>query len=259
MRHVIIGDVHGCIDELKELVEKCVLTQDDKLVFVGDLVDKGPDSLGVLKYVRKLMLKGFNVHVVLGNHEEKHLRWVRNEKRHKETGRKNKMTPNDDILSITPQYDDCDLAMLNMATLFYRHGDLLVTHAGVPPFIETLETNYFFRQLHGKRKNKYGQLLRVRFVDRNGRMIHLGHETDDDSYWADVYDGRFGHVVFGHQAFMDEDPARYDHATGIDLGCAYGGFLCAMVVNDTSKMDDVTFVKVRARKKYSKSRAEKEE
>lgn len=255
-RHIIIGDVHGCSQELQALLDKVGLTKQDTLVFVGDLVDKGPDSIGVLRIVRKLRLQGHNVVYVLGNHEEKHLRWIRNEATAKETGRKNKMTPRPDMTEITAQYDDVDRALLQTAVLFYEGDDFLVVHAGVPANLSELN-NHFFRTLHGKRKKKWGRLLRLRFEDPQGRMVRLGHETDADKYWAEKYDGRFGHVFFGHQAFLQDDPKYYDNATGLDLGCCYGNKLCAAVIDNSDPLADLedrtTFVTVDALEAYSQS------
>lgn len=62
----VIGDVHGCLDELKELVVKCNFEPNiDKLIFVGDLVNKGPYSSEVVKYVRSI-----GAYCVMGNHDE---------------------------------------------------------------------------------------------------------------------------------------------------------------------------------------------
>ena len=66
-RHIIIGDVHGMLDELASLIEKVDPGFDDTIIFVGDLVDKGPDSVGVVEFVRRLA-ESFNVVVVEGNH-----------------------------------------------------------------------------------------------------------------------------------------------------------------------------------------------
>jgi hypothetical protein len=64
-----------------------------------------------------------------------------------------------------------------------------------------------------------------------GAFLGLGEQRDDDPYWAEVYDGRFGHIYFGHNPFLDRDrPARFPHATALDLGCVYGGALAAVVL-----------------------------
>ena len=65
-RIVAISDVHGQLSYLKGLLEKCALRDSDVLVFVGDLLEKGPDSLGTLRYVMDLA-KRREVHAVCGN------------------------------------------------------------------------------------------------------------------------------------------------------------------------------------------------
>jgi len=63
----VVGDVHGCRDTLEQLLEELALTDDDLVVFVGDLVRKGPDSKGVLDVVRERP----NLVSVRGNNEQK--------------------------------------------------------------------------------------------------------------------------------------------------------------------------------------------
>ena len=67
MATYLIGDVHGCFDELIALLEQVAFTPDvDTLWLTGDLVARGPGSLEVLRYVKSL---GDCVKVVLGNHD----------------------------------------------------------------------------------------------------------------------------------------------------------------------------------------------
>src|SRR3954452_8105024 len=67
MARFAIGDIQGCCDELKALLERCKFSADrDQLWFVGDLVNRGPQSLETLRFVRAL---GANATVVLGNHD----------------------------------------------------------------------------------------------------------------------------------------------------------------------------------------------
>ena len=74
-RRFVIGDVHGCSRTLRRLVEKGInLTRDDELYLLGDLIDRGPDSRGVLDFIFELRAKGFSVTSVKGNHEEMCLR-----------------------------------------------------------------------------------------------------------------------------------------------------------------------------------------
>src|SRR5215472_14519065 len=69
-RTLIVGDVHGCARELEALLSRLAFTDGDRLIFVGDLVARGPDALGVLSVVRRTKAV-----FVRGNHEDKLLRW----------------------------------------------------------------------------------------------------------------------------------------------------------------------------------------
>lgn len=71
-RTVIIGDIHGCFDELLELLQEVNLRPDDLLVSVGDLVDRGPAPGEVVRFFRERP----NSVVVMGNHERKHVRGI---------------------------------------------------------------------------------------------------------------------------------------------------------------------------------------
>ncbi|MEW4308536.1 metallophosphoesterase family protein [Rossellomorea marisflavi] len=66
-RVIVIGDIHGELDLLKELVQKVHVQRDDRLLFIGDLCEKGPDSSGVVDYIMELSVKSPNVHVLEGN------------------------------------------------------------------------------------------------------------------------------------------------------------------------------------------------
>jgi len=70
-RRFAIGDIHGCLKTLKALVENEIqLGKDDELFFVGDFIDRGPDSKGVLDYIGSLISDGYKIQSVMGNHEE---------------------------------------------------------------------------------------------------------------------------------------------------------------------------------------------
>lgn len=70
MRHIIIGDIHGCFDELHELLDLAAPTSDDRIIAIGDIVDRGPDSEKVLAFFRDTP----NACSIMGNHERKHIR-----------------------------------------------------------------------------------------------------------------------------------------------------------------------------------------
>ena len=75
-RYIIIGDVHGCPVELQALIRRVEPQSDDTFVFVGDLVDKGPDSPAAVRWIRHFAER-YRVILIEGNHEEKHRRWRR--------------------------------------------------------------------------------------------------------------------------------------------------------------------------------------
>jgi len=76
MNTIVIGDIHGCLDEFQALVEKVALKPEDHVICLGDFMDKGPDPAGCVRFART---HGFQS--VQGNHEDKHLRWRRHEAR----------------------------------------------------------------------------------------------------------------------------------------------------------------------------------
>lgn len=69
MRRFVIPDIHGCFLSLKHLIEQLSLQKDDELYFLGDYINKGPDSKGVMDYIRQLQ-HVYSVICLKGNHEQ---------------------------------------------------------------------------------------------------------------------------------------------------------------------------------------------
>ena len=160
------------------------------------------------------------------------------------------MKKTEELHTITSKLSAADVAYLDAAQLYIKvpEHDALVVHAGVPPSVTFLPPVRDIEAMDRSKADKYKQLLRVRFVKPDGWMVPLGDETDADVYWAEVYDGRFGHVYYGHQPYYpDPAPREFSHATGIDLGCCFGGHLCAAVLTDGGR----EYVTVPARAKYA--------
>lgn len=234
-RTCIFGDVHGMRDLLEELVEKLDLKESDTLVSLGDLVDKGPDSAGTVKYLGQLSREApFKTVLLEANHEDRHIRYQRNLTERPKIARQMaeaaKMLPDLDAA-----LDEEDRAFLKSAHLFLRvpSHNVLCLHAGIPGnfdwFPETVEE---VCALPKKDQQWLRQVLRTRYLDaETGRMLSLGKEKPGDPFWADIYDGRYGHVVFGHQPFF-EGPREFPHATGIDTGAVEGGHLTALVLHE---------------------------
>lgn len=235
-RTIIIGDVHGMLCELRGLLSRCSITQDDHIVFVGDLVDKGPDSAGVVSYVRGLRESGFDIVLVLGNHEHKHARYRAYEARRASTGATNPMTKGlEELAHITAALSEADVAFLDTAVLYHvlPEHNALVVHAGVAPSIDSLPPVEQVASMSRKHRDRYEQMIRVRFVSPRGSMVSLGEENIEagDRWWSEVYDGRFGHIYYGHQPYMEASPHIDVHATGLDLGAVFGGYLVAAVLS----------------------------
>jgi serine/threonine protein phosphatase 1 len=71
MRAIAISDIHGCLKTFRALVEEKVqLTQADTLYLLGDYIDRGPDSKGVIDYILHLQNSGYTVQCLTGNHEQ---------------------------------------------------------------------------------------------------------------------------------------------------------------------------------------------
>ena len=119
-RTVIVGDVHGCAFELEALLDTVSFGSGDRLVFVGDLIARGPDSLGVLDLARRT-----GALIVRGNHEQRLLDWYADPRVplgrvHQQVARA--MRPVDwTLLATSPLYLELP-----------EHG-LVVVHAGVAP------------------------------------------------------------------------------------------------------------------------------
>jgi len=232
-RTAVIGDVHGALGPLEALVERLALGDGDHLVFAGDLLDKGPDSPGVVRYIRQLKAASpFKVILVEGNHEDRHRRYYLNKTRRPAVAF-TMASAAWDLPALDLQLSTDDRAFLAEAVPFVHleRWNVLVVHGGIPGNMVTFpETLAAAGDLKGKARGFFRQVLRTRYLDgKTGKFRSFGTERPGDVFWAEIYDGRFGHVVFGHQPFWD-GPACYPHATGLDTACIHGGALTALVL-----------------------------
>ena len=78
MSRFVVSDIHGCPKTLKALINKISLTRDDKLYFLGDYIDKGTDSAGVIDFILDLKNEGYEIYTLRGNHEENLLDALKN-------------------------------------------------------------------------------------------------------------------------------------------------------------------------------------
>jgi hypothetical protein len=211
-RTIIVGDVHGCRRELEQLLDRVAFSTGDQLVFVGDLVARGPDSLGVLDVVRRT-----GAIVVRGNHEQKLASWkeARTARLRGEDAREVKLGPIHARLAEALRPVDWSLLETSLFWLDLPEHGLRVVHAGVQPGVPIDRT-------------KPSTLMRIRTIGADGRPSRNGPVL-----WGARYTGP-PHVVFGHNAAPGLQLHRW--ATGLDTGCVYGGRLTALVLGDRQRI-----------------------
>lgn len=243
MRTAFIGDVHGCLGELRELLERLQPLPEDRLIFLGDLIDRGPDPIGCLRLVRFLG----NAECIIGNHEEKALRWRRHEARvRSEQGYANPMKPVAPKLAAQWEaLSEEDIAYLAALPATRWAAGFLAVHGGLMPGIPV-------------ERQKVASLIRCRWVDAAGRIVPKPEGTDGpppgSRCWAEVFDGQYN-VVCGH-AVHDLAAPRIDNLAGgfevwsIDTGCVFGGRLTALVI-DSERPAEREIVQVRAKRRYA--------
>lgn len=127
-----IGDIHGCFDSFNELVENHIkLKKNDKLVLLGDYIDRGANSKKVIDYIIDLQEKGFDIVPLTGNHEVMLIETFENEK-NKATWIYNggaetlKSFGIDTVKNIAPKY----LEFFKKLPYYYSYKEFLFVHAG---------------------------------------------------------------------------------------------------------------------------------
>ena len=221
----IIGDVHGCFDELLTLLERLgyeVESHADSdggigypvshpegrnAVFVGDLVDRGPGVVKVLKLVMSMVAEGSAL-CVAGNHESKLARKLQGRNVQVTHGLAESLAQLD---AESPEFREQALAFLDGLISHYvlDDGDLVVAHAGIKSEYQG-RTSARVRDfcLYGEttgEKDEFGLPIRAN--------------------WAAEYRGK-ATVVYGHTAVVE--PVWLNRTINIDTGCVFGGKLTAL-------------------------------
>jgi hypothetical protein len=211
-RTIVVGDVHGCREELEDVLRAAGWRAGDRVALVGDLCAKGPDTQGVLALCRE---RGFLA--VLGNHDAHVLR-IRDEqqgKRGGEDGDGHKAKPEHQqvVDTLTP----LDWRWLEALPLVLALGpeqpgdaDTVVVHAGVVPGVPLSRQD---REC----------LLTLRSIRDDGEPTKKLKGTP----WAALWKGP-ERIVFGHDAVRGLQ--QHPFATGLDTGCVYGGKLTALIL-----------------------------
>ncbi len=82
-------------------------------------------------------------------------------------------------------------------------------------------------KLESLSKRDKEKILRMRYLDENYNYLTYGKEDEKSIFWADVYNGNEGFIIYGHQWFKEIKKSKF--AIGIDTGCVYGNKLTAIV------------------------------
>lgn len=251
-----IGDVQGCYRSLRALLRRIGFAAgNDQLWFVGDLVNRGPDSLQVLRFVKAL---GDDAKVVLGNHDLNLLAVAAGARPH---GRRDTLSP---ILAA----DDCEelLAWLRSRPLFLRDPALNVSmvHAGLLPqwsltgaaelasevegALASADNAAFLHHMYGDTPRRWRDSLdgwdrlrfitnvftRMRYCDQAGRvdLAHTGPPGTQPAMLKPWYAWRRnggGLLLFGHWSALGA--AQIGDVICLDSGCVWGRKITAARVD----------------------------
>ena len=217
-----MGDIHGCRVEFEQLLTQLRFDPaGDQLHLVGDLVNRGPDSLGTLRLARAL-----NARAVLGNHDLHLLHVYAGSRAQK---------PGDTLDELLAAPDAGELCSWLAAQPFVRTlADIYVIHAGVhpawmEPAAELAASDPFAPDAAALFATG------VRYCDTAGRQPAPDADDRRASFvpWFQHYDARRHNertVVFGHWAAMGLVERTY--LRGLDTGCVWGGRLTAWIAED---------------------------
>lgn len=252
-----IGDLQGCFETLKELLAKLEFDRKkDKLWFVGDLVNRGPDSLACLRFVREL---GKSASVVLGNHDLHLLALAEGV---------SKAGKNDTLESVLNAPDrDAILHWLRQQQLVHADGEFVMVHAGLSPqwslarslqqsndieaALQGGEYREFLANMYGNEPDLWrddlsptdslrysiNAMTRMRVVSKTGRLDlrfkgSLRELPKSLSPWFDNLHSSFADktIIAGHWSALGLHLTR--QFIGIDTGCVWGRELTALRLED---------------------------
>lgn len=199
----IIGDIHGCYEELQDLLNAAALASDDQIIAIGDLVNRGPDSARVWDFFTHNVSS--HIFSLMGNHEHKHLRAAYG-----------KYQPSLSMLLTRWQfnqgYHEALCAMRDMP-LSVDLPEALIVHAYYEPGLPLAEQ---------QDRVLLGTLGASKYLRRTYKQP-----------WYRLYDGEKPLVV-GHKDMSGcHEPFVYqDRVFGLDTGCVYGGKLTGLLLPD---------------------------
>lgn len=208
MRTIVIGDIHGCYNELKELISS--LENDgkynkntDKLIFLGDYIDRGKDSRSVIKLIRDMQKDNNNVIALMGNHEDMLLDYLE--------GVNDNWTLNgyeqtiESYRGFIDQFQD-DIAWVENLPLYHEDEHFIYVHAGI-------DVN--------KPMNKQDRYVLL--------WVREEFIYNDKQYHKRII---FGHTPTIKLNKMCKPVYTIANNIAIDTACVFGGALSAIIIND---------------------------
>jgi bis(5'-nucleosyl)-tetraphosphatase (symmetrical) len=219
-RRIFVGDIQGCRDELERLLDKVRFdAATDRLEPVGDMVNRGPDSLGTLRLLRSLDAGG-----VLGNHDLHLLRLARK--------RKKARSPHTlhEVLA-APDRDEL-VAWLESRPFVKAYDDVLLVHAGLnPAWKDPVARLQGLDPLVPHADSEFA--VTVRYCTASGRRPDSDEPPPPPPYapWFAHWRGRDPRtLVFGHWARLGL--VNRPGVRGLDTGCVWGGSLTAWIAEE---------------------------
>lgn len=214
-RLIAVGDIHGCHSEFAEMVELLDLKEEDRLVLLGDLVNRGPDSKKVIEIARAK-----RAIPLLGNHELRLLKF-------RKSGDRRVLKDHD--IETAEALGPEEWAFLESMVLTYEEKELnmVLVHGGFLPNIPW-------------QKQPAEVVTRIQVVDAEGNARKRA-DSPESPWWADLWGGP-PFVVYGHTP--RPEVYRLKWSIGIDTGCVLGGSLTAYVLPERR------LVQVKAHQRY---------
>lgn len=223
---LIVGDVHGCLHEMEELLQEAKSKFPDQEIlpiFVGDLLSKGPFPVETLKKLQKI-----EHYAVRGNHDEAILRQALSLKK-------------EELYQLPPKYswvpnlsDDIGYLRELPYTISIPSLSVIIVHAGLVPGIPLTE------------QELTNMIIMRNLVKSPEGTLSAAELTNEGEAWASFWPGP-DHVYFGHDARRKLQ--KHAHATGLDTGCVYGNQLTGAVVTK----DSTELIQVKAKQVYKET------